>query len=143
MYLEYTYDPLGEQLLVRNDNTENAHDQETGIPANVLDAVLHRFYGESIPHMPSTNLDASYTYEDGVFWTNAILGSWFFENDVMATDIQNNNDGTYTVYFNEYDGPPEYSREENLKYTVPIERKAVLRLKVVDGVHTYEFVRFI
>lgn len=121
-----------------------------GIKAEMVDAILNRFFGESVPH---ESTDGGYwTYEDGCFLIPAASGE-SYAYFAIATGMTDNGDGTYTVEFNEYfdseawEYPVSewYSLDEETatdEYELVVRHRATVRPKTVNNEETYEMVEF-
>ena len=124
-----------------------------GISAELVDATLERFFGESIPHQTPQNSEY-WIYDNGNFMMPAADGETYSQFSV-ATEAVSNSDGTLTVEFNVYYDPSRVHDEPNSEwysmtneeaagaYQYQYSGTAVLRpKKVYNGNDSYEIVTY-
>ena len=125
-----------------------------GISAENVDAILYRFFGETVPHKTPSG-SKWWKYQNGKFLMPAADGESYPDFSI-ATNMLVNADGTYTVAFNVYSDDSVtggdrltdktvYSltdAEAAKKYTLTGYGTAVVKAKVYNGANTYELVSY-
>ncbi len=122
-----------------------------GMTAANVDAILNRFFGNSVPHETPKN-SKEWFYENGKFLMRAASGE-FYGYFSTATNMTKRADGNYDVAFNIYADYSEEGIESKSVYKLTDSEataaydycgsgQAVLKAKVHNGSNTYELVSY-
>lgn len=122
------------------------------MPASLVDKILVRFFGSSVPHETPANA-TEWEYEDGYFKMIAADGDThaYFS---IATSISDNGNDTYTVNFNVYfnqNEPTDWIPKEfytyddecaNTNYEYMYSGSAVIKPVTINNSETYQLISY-